>query len=196
MELEKLVSQVMEKVLQQINRPKQGLNTLILAKKKDVTDPLLLEEINRGGHLYFLDDDHKDLKFSKYILPRLTVNQMVDLAMGKAAGRIGKEVMDLVLRGKTVDVLEYEYKKYLCTAPEALLRHYESLESTLKDFGIKGFEKKDTGALRLRKKVLTQKDMNIAVQQSKKLVQVPKDTCITPLAREFARDHHIRIQRI
>ena len=195
MELEELVSMLTKKIVEEMKHSDKNPNTLVLVKKRVFEKSSFADQLGSSRNLFYLDDDCRDLAFNEYILPQLSCSQMADLAMGKATGRTGGKVLELILKGKTVNVIEYEYKKYCRTAPEALLRHYESLEKQLNDFGIRKLKRKSAKSLRLRQKVLTQQDLTAAVQQAISQVEVAKDTCITPLAEEFASDHGIKIQR-
>ena len=195
MELEKLVSQLVQKIIQEMKQPCDTKNTLVLVNTSHGMDSSLLAQLNQTRKLFFLEDDRKNVRFHDYLVPEMTCTQMVDIALGRASDFITQLILDRLLGGQTVTVVEYAYKKYLDTAPEALLRTYEGYERQLTDVGIRGFEYQDRQTLRLRQKVVTQQDLAAVVQQSRSLIQVAKDTQITPLAIEFARDQGIDIQR-
>ena len=127
MELEELVSMLTKKIVEEMKHSDKNPNTLVLVKKRVFEKSSFADLLGSSRNLFYLDDDCRDLAFNEYILPQLSCSQMADLAMGKATGRTGGKVLELILKGKTVNVIEYEYKKYCRTAPEALLRHYESL---------------------------------------------------------------------
>ncbi|MCP4119092.1 MAG: hypothetical protein GY737_27555 [Desulfobacteraceae bacterium] len=205
MELEDLIQKLTRDILQQLNdetepgtgggaeAKTQSETVLIFGKKEDTYTEPLLSLINSNARILFLDEDWRDKAIDRYVLPLLTLGQMGELAQGTARGRIGGEVLTTVLSGKTVEVVQYGYTYYMETAPEPLLRLYETQKETLKGFGIKEFEPMAKDLLRSRKRVVTETEVKNARDKGASTLQVPADACITPLAEEFARDNSIEI---
>ncbi len=197
MELEDLIRKLTREILHELNNETgakvQSETVLIFGKRGDSYTEPLLSLINSNARIMFLDEDLRDKAIDRHVLPLLTLSQMGDLVQGMARGRIGGEVLTTVLSGKTVEVVRYGYTCYQDTAPEPLLRLYESHRETLKEFGIKEFEPMGQELLRSRKRLITETEVQKARDKGASTLQVPADAVITPLAAEFARDNSIEI---
>ena len=193
MEIETLIQTIIEKILEELKSDREKETLLILGKRNDTFNEKVLSLMKGNGSILFMDDDWRKKKIDRYILPELTLNQMGDLVRGMARGKIAGEVLAAILRGKTVEVVEYGYSHYAKTAPEPLLKLYEAQKETLKSFGIKEFQGADSGIERMRKKLITQIDIQKAKENGKSILQVPKESLITALAAEYARDNSIEI---
>ncbi|MBI9091165.1 MAG: hypothetical protein JEZ12_18285 [Desulfobacterium sp.] len=201
MELEDLIRKLTREIIQELNTETgtgtkaevQRETVLIFGKKDDTYTEPLLSLINGNARILYLDGDWRDKAIDRYVLPLLTLGQMGELSQGMARGRIGGEVLTTVLSGNTVEVVQYGYTYYQDTAPEALLRLYETQKETLEGFGIKAFEPMGQELLRCRKRLVTETEVQKARDKGAATLQVPTDAVITPLAAEFARDNSIEI---
>jgi len=191
--LENLIRTIIEKILEELKSDPKKETVLILGKRNDTFNEKVVSLIKSKAFILFMDDDFKGRTIDRYVLPELTLNQMGDLVRGMARGKIAGEVLAAILRGKTVEVVEYGYSHYSKTAPEPLLKLYESQKQTLKSFGIKEFKDADSEIERMRKKLITQIDIQKAKENGKSILQVPKESLITALAAEYARDNSIEI---
>lgn len=129
----------------------------------------------------------------RYILPFLSCNDMADLAQGKASGIFMSEVLRLLLAGKEVEVMEFEYRSYSETAPVALYGLYQSYEKTLAAYGLKECGRKQPDAVRFREDLLTAADVNKARENGALTLMIPLSAKVTPLAAEAARNLNINI---
>ena len=75
---------------------------------------------------------------SELVITRLPVEQMGILALGLALEREEKQVLEALLSGRKVRVLEsgLEYKQYKKTAPRGVFQKFVALERELREMGV------------------------------------------------------------
>ena len=75
---------------------------------------------------------------SELVITRLPVEQMGILALGLALEREEKQVLEALLSGRKVRVLEsgLEYKQYKKTAPMGVFQKFVALERELREMGV------------------------------------------------------------
>ncbi len=193
MEIEQLIKTITRQVLESLDAEASRENLLVFGNRDDTFGEPIAALVNSPYRVFFLDDDLENRTIDRHILPQLTINQMGDLSQGMARGRIAGQVLGTVLKGKTVEVVEYAYTRFRETAPPALVALYDAQKQILQGFGIKPFEAADTRALRLDKQVVTQRDVQAAMERKIKVLKVPQKACITLLAAEAARENSIEI---
>ncbi|MDO5536123.1 MAG: hypothetical protein Q4F72_01130 [Desulfovibrionaceae bacterium] len=130
------------------------------------------------------------------ILPFLSCRDMADLASGRASSPAASEVLELLLQGQRIEVLEYEYRAYENTASGALYRLYARQAGELAEFGLVPFVRPCTGHIRVWESVITAEHVRQAVSAGVPELQVLKTALVTPLAADQAQLDGITISRI
>lgn len=130
------------------------------------------------------------------ILPYLSCSDMADLAVGRAGNGLMTEVQHLLLAGRQVEVLEYEYRKYADTAPGALYRMYERHAGTLAEFGLIPFVVPAPEFVRVWESVVSAEHVRKAAEAGASELQVLKTALVTPLAVDQARQDSITVSKI
>ena len=74
--------------------------------------------------MLYASDPYQSEQVDRYILPCLYIDQMVDLALGKGGSKLMYAVRQALLAGKTVEVFQWEYEKYMHSAPRPMLDLY------------------------------------------------------------------------
>ena len=123
----------------------------------------------------------------RHILPVLSCSDMADLAAGRAATPDMGDVLQLLLKGTEVETIEFGYKAYEQTAPDALYNLYASYEKQLAVFGLIEFRFKRPDTIRFREKLVTEKTVTSAQEAGASTLLVPLGANITPLATEVAK---------
>ncbi len=149
--------------------------------------------LDEEADLLFFMEPAGDRTPCRYILPHLCCASMADLALGRASGSLMTEVLRLLLSGVRVEVLEFGYRAYADTAPGALYELYESYVKTLAAYGLVEFRRRQPDTVRLRERLVTEKDVETAHEQGARVLMVPAAAVVTPLAREAAGSMHINI---
>lgn len=196
MPLEELVKSITREVLRQLQISSEGSQVLILAEKTNGNIAPLMQYIGQGTKVSFWDKNCHKINANRVIIPVLSCSQMADLARGSAACPIMKMALAELLAGRPVEVFEFEYLRYQESAPEGLLRLYESYEERLYEFGLKRFNAKAETTVCLSKPLLTEKDILEAQRQGIKTLKVSSKTRLTPLARDCARERGLQILQI
>ena len=190
-----LVEQLVKKVLQELTatEPKTRIGVLALRKDTDLT--ALSGILPQGAELVCLDDGCSLEGADRLILPTLSCNDMADLAMGRASGRVMERVLACLLAGQTVEVLDFQYQGYEKTAAHALYDLYASHEKTLSGFGVRRFEPETEDTLVSRKRLITEKDVAEALAKGAKQIKAGAKAVVTPLGADFAKNHNIDITK-
>jgi len=190
-----LVEQIIQKVLQELSAPEPKTRIGVLALRKDTDIAGLSGLLPQGAELVCLDDGCSLEGADRLILPTLACNAMADLAIGRASDSVMESVLALLLKGQTVEVLEFQYQGYERTAPHALYDLYVSHEKTLSGFGIRRFETETEDTLVSRKRLITEKDVAEALDKGAKQIKAGAKAVVTTLGADFARNHNIDITR-
>lgn len=196
MDFNELVKAIAGEVLKQLNAESEKECVLVLANREPVIESKVMEDLDEDKEIFFLNDDPKNLRPCRHILPRLTCELMADLALGRAGDSLASQVLKLLLSGVEVEVLEFEYKDYLKTAPGPMLEMYEGYEKKLASFGLKGFAKKVQDRVRLNKKLVTEKDIIEADEKGAKALWIPENANVTPLAMETAKEMNLELVKL
>ena len=190
----KLVERVVEEVLSQLNHVHAHENVLILGSRNDGASISLPFENDLPRKIYYSDEAYDASQIDRYILPGLEINDMADLAFGKATSSKGNEVLNLLLAGKVVEVIEYAYIAIENTAPSRLFQLYSNYAETLAGFGLRPFKQVQKRS-RLNKRVVSEKDIENCHAEGVKRISVPDNALVTSLAQECAKKFGIEIQQ-
>ncbi|WP_455715296.1 hypothetical protein [Anaerosporobacter sp.] len=164
------------------------------------------------------------------LITTMSPAMLANLANGMAKTREEEIVLDSLLNGKKVYILEnaYEHQRYKRVAYKALYHLYQDYEVKLSNYGIQviqnsidiisekvnsnkkqyrqfadqsymnGYDVSNTtiGKVDWRKKhLLLEKDFMDTRIESNRIVLITKDCIITPMARDYIREHQIHIER-
>lgn len=190
-----LVEQMVVQIMGQLASAQNVQNVLVLGSKDDAARISLPKNDNITAKIYSSDDVYDAAQIDRYILPSLEIEDMVDLALGKATSVRAKEVLALLLRGKTVEVYHYAYAGYENSAPSQLYQMYCDYEKTLGGFGLCPVQKQVHKRTRLAGRVISEKDIEKCKAQGVTRVGVQAKALVTSLAEECAKKFGIEIQR-
>lgn len=191
-----LVRTVVREVLAQMrgDNPRQAC-VLVLAGRDGALAQRIRQSLGEDADLLFAGEDAAGRTPDRTVLPLLSCRDMAELAGGGASGQIPSEVLRLLLLGREVEVLEFEYKAYAETAPGPLYALYEAQERTLASYGLKAFRAKRPETVRFRDGLVTAKDVERAKAQGAATLLVSESARITPLAAETADGLNISIRK-
>lgn len=199
MDSDNLIKTIVERVLTQLQEESSGNNTtkvMVFSPYSQEVEEHTLKCIKTTDvELLFWGDDHSHKGVTRYIIPQLSCGEMAALASGQAKGPITEAVLQLLLEGTAVEVLDYEYKAYEKTASPDLYKLYMQHESTLSSFGLTPFKAEPEPVTRCWKKLIAERDVEQAAHDGVKELHVTKDSVITPLAVEQAKLSQIDIYK-
>jgi hypothetical protein len=171
----------------------------VLAKREPALEervrPLVEPYFPEGVDLVFFGEDLAGRTPAKHILPHLCCSSMADLAAGRVSSRTLETVLSLLLKGVSVEVLEFGYRGYADTAPGALYDLYVGYEKTLASYGLKEFKAKLPESIRVREKLITAPMVEKYGKEGYRNMVVPADATVTPLAAETADAFKMGIQK-
>lgn len=202
MDMHELIAAIVRQVLEQLQKsasPDGGMQVavracvMVLAPRSESVAASLKENFGEGVEIRFFGEDTVKAEPVRYILPFLACGELAELAAGKASGIFTSEALRLLLSGKEVEVMEYEYQAYSQTAPGPLFSLYEGYEKTLAGYGMVPFRRKMPEVFRFRDSLVTEKAVEAARENGAKSIMVPAAAIVTPLARDAAKNLNIDI---
>jgi len=195
MEIDDLVRTITANVVQQMQAKPKKECCMVLSRRT----PLLTQQVQLlvgdSIEIMFLGEELKGQTICRHILPTLSCIHMADLAIGRAEGMYVKEVLSLLLQGREVEVLEFDYKAFSDTASGPLYRLYESYKDKLQSFGLVSFRKKQPESIRYWKELVTEQTITKTEQRGASTLVVSHTCNVTPLAQETAKLLNITIQK-
>ena len=191
MEIEQLITRLVQSILKEL-QPEKSKTIVVFAARSRKLPEGLTDLLGPKVRILYADDSYQSENVDRYILPCLYIDQMVDLALGKGGSRLMYAVRQVLLAGKNVEVFQWEYEKYLQSAPRAMLDLYSRYRKELEAFGLRACTGPVT-PVRFEKKVLTEADILRARENTTMQLEVAPGCRITPLALETARNLGIRI---
>lgn len=195
MDVDELVQTIAQEVIKQLQSTNRKECLMVMAERDESMTAKISALVGDQKDIFYCEEDICHQTICRYILPFLSCSDMADLATGKAQGLYLTEVLNLLLQGSEVEILEFEYKAYSETAPGPLYSLYESHQETLAGFGLKPFQPKQPDAIRFRDTLVTDQVVNETQQQGASVLMVPLAAQITPLAAETARNLRVNIQK-
>ena len=190
----KFVEQIVVQILDQLAGSHATQNVLILGSRNVATDIPQAVDYGVSRRLYYSDEAGDVGQIDRYVLPRLELSDMADLALGKNNSPRAEEVLNLLLGGKTVEVLEYAYSAFESTAPPRLFQLYCDYAETLSGFGLRPVQQAQK-TTRLDGKVISEKDMEKCNADGITRIGITDNALVTSLAEECAKKFGIEIQR-
>lgn len=188
------VEQIVVQILDQLSGTHGTQNVLILGSRNVGVDIPQAVDDGVTRRLYYSDEAGDVGQIDRYVLPRLELSDMAELALGKAGSPIAEEVLNLLLGGKTVEVQEYAYSAFEHTAPPRLFQLYCDYAETLSGFGLRPVHQSQK-TTRLNSKVISEKDMEKCHANGITRVGITGKALVTSLAEECAKKFGIEIQR-
>ncbi len=196
MDLEKLVQDISRLVLNELRQP-QAQKTILLFARRNKDLPQALQWLkNKENCLAYVDDSWSVDQIDRFIFPCLSIDQMVDLAMGKGGSKLMSELRQVLLSGKKVEIAEFEYQQFEQSAPSALIQLYKKYHATLEEFGVRTLKTEREFSYRFTGSVVTEADIAQANNDGVSCLEISKRCCVTALAFDFAKQQSIEIQRI
>lgn len=197
MDSDVLVQTIVERVLAQLQEEPDSKTTkvMVFSRYSQQIEEDILKCIHKDIELCFWDDIQPPILAERYIIPRLSCVEMADLASGRAKGAMIETILQLLLAGKTVEVIEFEYKLYEQSASPALYQLYQQHENALNSFGLVLLKPEPEPVVRFWQKLITEKDVQQAAMREVKEMHVTQDCVITPLAVDQAKLNQINIYK-
>lgn len=200
METTALVRIIVQEVLKQVAlQEKRGVCVRVLSCRSSELaariTPLVQAWYGDGVELVFTGEACGSREVRARILPVLTCSDMADLAAGRAGTPAMQEVLDCLLSGAGVEVLDFEYRRYEQSAPSALFALYQGYEKTLARFGLVAFRVKKPETVKNHGHLITARTLEEAGRDNARTLMVAESAKVTPLALETADRLGIRIVR-
>lgn len=198
MDMNELARTIAQEVLKQLKAEQETAQSgaecvHVLAERDCTLAETVREHLGDEYEFCYFGEDMHGRTPCRYLLPYVSCADMAALATGRASGPIFTEVLRLLLLGREVEVLEFEYKAYGGTAPGPLYSLYEAHEQTLAGFGLKGFKPKQPDTIRFRETLVT--GDSVMQARGAKVLMVPAGALVTPQAMEEARTLNLTIQK-
>lgn len=193
MDIETLVARLTRTILLELQAEQQRKTVVLFMKAGQPLPEGLADLLETTSQVLYADDTWQPENVDRFILPFLHLDQMVDLALGKGGSKLMYAVRQVLLAGREVEVYQYEYRKYLETAPQPLISLYEGYRQELLGFGLVDCIRQRKNGLRIGKKVLTESDILTARDQGTQQLLLSAGCRVTPLAAETARNLRIQL---
>ena len=190
-----LVEQMVVQIMKQLAGAQDVQNVFILGSKNEAASITLPQQEDVTTKVYCNDDPCDVTEINRYVLPMLELEDMADLALGKATSVKARQILPLLLAGKTVEVYQYAYTGYEDSAPSQLYGVYCDYAETLSGFGLCPLQKQVQKTTRINARVISEKDIQKCSTQGVTRIAVSGKAIVTSLAKECAKKFGIEIQR-
>ena len=200
MDVSEIVRTVTRQVLLRLGHT-PGPVVRVLQARDEALERLVRERLGDAVTLVFSGEGktaeaEEEREPARYILPFLCCSGMADLALGRASGTAALEVLRLLLAGKKIEVLEYEYLRFASSAPKSLYALYVSYRKTLEGYGlIACTPTRPAAAAQSRNRVLTERDVLNAAASGATEISLPPGVRMTPLAADTARLRGLNLRK-
>jgi hypothetical protein len=188
MDATELVRLVVKEVLERLARAQRRPAIKILHPREAALESRLRSCLDADCDLLFSGETREAAEPGRYILPFLCCSGLADLALGRASDALAQEVLRLLLRGQTVEVMEFEYERYHDTAPGPLYARYVAYRKTLAGYGLVDFREKQPDAVIFRGALVTERDVLSAADNGASALHIPATAQVTPLAADAAQE--------
>ncbi len=226
MDMENLVEMITKEVMKRIQglcyEEKRGSKEKVLL----LGDFLSSSNIKEALEEKYIVDSYKDgLNIDSYkavVLPNLCLKGLSNLALGLCNGEYEEVVIKALFKGKKVYILEdgIEYRSYMSSANKNLYKLYIEYERKLTYNGIDILneanlinvllcggnihkvdteivcEEKQTVMELPMKKLIAESDLRKLCIKGIKQINIAKKSILTPLAQDFIRINHLKLNRI
>ena len=164
----------------------------VLATRNEALVSRVLERTGEA-ELIFDGEERASEPCSRHLLPDLGCSAMAELAAGSATEPCLRDVLNCLLHGVTVEVLDFAYHAHRETAPGPLYRLYEAYEQTLADFGLVAFRVPTPEVVRQWDDLVTAAMVEQAAATGTGTLMVRADAKVTPLAQDAANRLNLHI---
>ena len=189
-----LIATIVGEIVARLNISRQSQRILIIGARGEAAQ-LAAKLTEEGDSQLFYSSEQTDLSdCHRYVLPRLELNDMVDLALGRATSHTAETVRELLLAGRQVEVADFAWFAHQESASEPLLGLYRQYQRTLESFGMVVMAQK-TQAERLAKKVISEQDLRQCRTRGLQYLEIPAGAIVTALGIDYAREHNIILKR-
>lgn len=240
MDIDKLVELVTKEVMNRLNQSiisKEEVKEKVLVianSEEEFKNISVLVAHKYELHLYN-DENFNPNIFDKIILTGICNNLLSSLALGLCKGKKDSLVMDFLLKGKKVCVMEegIVYRRYKNNSNKALFNLYKAYEDKIISYGVditnenellKALlsnederilekpsmshteEKLASSSLELNenavvpnvinKRLISESDIKKIYMNGVKEISIAKKSILTPLAQDFIRIHHLKVNKI
>lgn len=232
MNTENLIKIITEEVLKRINmlspqNSREESKSILILDSYSQQNKSNYEAItSRWKDTKFLGDWRENdgiESFDYIVVPDLSNKDLVNLANGAGQNKVCKIVVDAILQGKKVIVLEEGicYRKFKDTANENFFNMFKSYEEKIVSFGIEIVAKRDLikyldhgdcketmqnrsqktekletkQGVEINTKVVSERNIEKLLSTGHKTIYVNKKSIITPLAIDFIRTNDINVIR-
>lgn len=221
MDTKELIEYITKEVMKRI----QNTNTDKLNERKDkiltvdISIENVLEKVKEDFYIDHLEDLNEDVVVDSYkyiLIGSMTNKELVNIALGLPNDKISSIIIDFILRGKRVYVLNegIKYHKYKDSSNIPFYNMMKSYEERLETFGINFVNEKEISGLFadnmrakesvdenvdknnqyvIKEKIVTESLIRQIHQGGYTEVVTNKATIITPLAKDYIRTNGIGI---
>lgn len=191
-----LVEHLVVQILGQLAAKRDIENIFILGSKDEAAGVSLPKIDGVAANVHYSDEALIDVNgFDRYILPRLEMDDMADLAHGKATSARAREVLGYLLKGKTVEVYRYAYKDFEDSASPGLYQLYCGYAESLSGFGLCPLQEQVQKTTRVNAGVISERDVERYNAEGVRRIGISDKALVTSLAEECAKKFGIEIQR-
>lgn len=202
MDIKKLIEEIVRDLLSEEK-------TLVLSEKNDRIINKYGDFISGFEDMDFYEESTNIDPYERILVPEINLNDFIDIAQGKSNSHQAKIIIDGILRGKEVVIIEegMDYIKYKDICQPGFLEYLQGLEVQLKNFGIKLMDLKEInsciGKDKLKppsgklynKKIITKADIDELGLRGEKTLNIRRDSLITDLGLEAIKDKGILVYR-
>jgi len=174
---------------------------LILSRQQHVDELQMSRLLPPAAEVRYLDDQAECwqsqvlAEYQGYIVPQLSINTMTDLALGKASDEQGQLILNLLLSGKRVEVVDFVYTAFEQTAPHALWQLYSSQRKQLEAFGLVTYRVAVPEKIMHQGHLVTEHDVERMAHEGVKVAQLAPGAIVTGLAQDRAKALEVTIHR-
>ncbi len=165
----------------------------VLAPRAEGLVGRLAQVLGAGYQYIFQGEGLGESTVQRYVLPLLSCTSLAALATGQAPTAQDAAVLALLLRGKVVEVLEWEHHNFRATAPAALYGLYAAHEAAVAEFGLVPVRTPAPEEILHTDRLVTEADVTKAHASGTTKLAVLKQAIVTPLAAEVAAQCGITI---
>ena len=165
----------------------------VLAPRSEGLAARLAQVLGAGYQWLFQGEAQAENAVQRYVLPTLSCSSLAALATGQAPTPQDAAVLDLLLHGKVVEVLEFAHHNFRATAPAALYGVYAAHEAAVAEFGLCPARTPAPEEILHTDRLVTEADVTRAHASGTTKLAVLKQAIVTPLAAEVAAQCGITI---
>ncbi|WP_129599619.1 hypothetical protein [Anaerophilus nitritogenes] len=211
-----LIAQEVIKKLGEFDIEKNRSEKILIADSRSIENEKLYEKLTSiWKNTKFIDHfSHEDCKDLDYIIvPNISNKDLARIAQGIDEGEVASVVVDGILYGKKIIVLEdgIYYRKFEASSNPHFYNLLRNYEKTLIDFDIEIIKEENlfhflknqeknkkenmTMENKINKKVITQVDVEKLYDQGFQTIYINEKSILSPLAQDYIRMEKIDILR-